>query len=136
MTEAIGAIKLGTDAAEPFMGRDYGHTRDFSESVAALVDQEIRTLIENAHQEAFDILAENRQVLDEMVLELLDKETLNKDEISLIFKRVKSYPTRPAWTGSPTRKPSTIPPIPTHPASVAEVEAPVKKVRKTKKTSE
>ena len=136
MTEAIGAIKLGTDVAEPFMGRDYGHTRDFSESVAALVDQEIRTLIENAHQEAFDILAENRQVLDEMVLELLDKETLNKDEISLIFKRVKSYPTRPAWTGSPTRKPSTIPPIPTHPASVAEVEAPVKKVRKTKKTSE
>ncbi len=136
MTEAIGAIKLGSDATEPFMGRDYGHTRDFSESIAAIVDQEIRTLIENAHQEAFDILAENRAVLDEMVLELLDRETLNKEEIAKIFTRVKAYPSRPAWTGSPTRRPSTIPPIPTHPASVAEVEAPTKKVRKSKKSSE
>ncbi|CAB4335091.1 unannotated protein [freshwater metagenome] len=136
MTEAIGAIKLGSDATEPFMGRDYGHTRDFSESIAAIVDQEIRTLIENAHQEAFDILAENRAVLDEMVLELLDRETLNKEEIAKIFTRVKAYPSRPAWTGSPTRRPSTIPPIPTHPASVAEVEAPNKKVRKSKKSSE
>ncbi|MCX6426664.1 MAG: ATP-dependent zinc metalloprotease FtsH [Actinobacteria bacterium] len=136
MTEAIGAIKLGSDATEPFMGRDYGHTRDFSESIAAIVDQEIRTLIENAHQEAFDILAENRAVLDEMVLELLDRETLNKEEIAKIFTRVKAYPSRPAWTGSPTRRPSSIPPIPTHPASVAEVEAPNKKVRKSKKSSE
>ena len=136
MTEAIGAIKLGSDATEPFMGRDYGHTRDFSESIAAIVDQEIRTLIENAHQEAFDIFAENRAVLDEMVLELLDRETLNKEEIAKIFTRVKAYPSRPAWTGSPTRRPSTIPPIPTHPASVAEVEAPNKKVRKSKKSSE
>ncbi len=136
MTEAIGAIKLGSDATEPFMGRDYGHTRDFSESVAAIVDSEIRTLIENAHQEAFDILAENRTVLDEMVHELLDKETLNKDEIARIFKRVKSYPKRPAWTGSPLRKPSALPPIPTHPAAVIEVEEPVKKVRKSKKPSE
>jgi cell division protease FtsH len=56
MTEAIGAIKLGTDGSEPFMGRDYGHQRDYSENVAAKVDAEIRKLIETAHQEAFDIL--------------------------------------------------------------------------------
>ena len=113
MTEAIGAIKLGTEASEPFMGRDYGHTRDFSESVAAVVDNEIRTLIENAHQEAFDILDDNRVILDEMVVQLLERETLNKEDIAEIFSKVKPRPNRPSWTGSPTRRPSELPPIPT-----------------------
>ena len=78
MTEAIGAIKLGSDSSAPFMGRDYGHSRDYSESIAAVIDSEIRSLIENAHQEAFDILVANRSILDQMVLELLERETLNK----------------------------------------------------------
>jgi cell division protease FtsH len=111
MTEAIGAIKLGTDASEPFMGRDYGHQRDYSESVAATVDAEIRKMIENAHQEAFDILVENRATLDAMVLQLLEKETLNKEEIAVIFNKVNSWPRRPAWTGSATRIPSQQPPV-------------------------
>ena len=111
MTEAIGAIKLGTDASEPFMGRDYGHQRDYSESLAAKVDAEIRNLIENAHQEAFDILVDNRATLDAMVLQLLERETLNKEEISAIFTRVNSWPRRPAWTGSATRIPSQQPPV-------------------------
>ncbi len=111
MTEAIGAIKLGADATEPFMGRDYGHQRDYSENVAATVDAEIRKLIENAHQEAFDILVENRATLDAMVLELLEKETLNKEEIAEIFKKVNSWPRRQAWTGSATRIPSQQPPV-------------------------
>ena len=111
MTEAIGAIKLGTDASEPFMGRDYGHQRDYSENVAAIVDGEIRKLIEKAHQEAYDILEANRGILDEMVLELLEKETLNKEEIAAIFAKVKSWPKRPAWTGSENRLPSTQPPV-------------------------
>ena len=136
MTEAIGAIKLGSDATEPFMGRDYGHTRDFSESIAAVVDSEIRSLIENAHQEAFNILENNRTVLDEMVIQLLEKETLNKEEIAKIFKKVKPYPSRPAWTGSPMRKPSALPPVPTTPALAVAEEEPEKKVRKAKKASE
>jgi len=111
MTEAIGAIKLGSDASEPFMGRDYGHQRDYSENVAAKVDAEIRKLIENAHQEAFDILVENRATLDAMVLQLLEKETLNKEEIAVIFAKVNSWPRRPSWTGSSTRIPSQQPPI-------------------------
>jgi cell division protease FtsH len=111
MTEAIGAIKLGTDSSEPFMGRDYGHQRDYSENVAATVDAEIRKLIENAHQEAFDILVENRTTLDAMVLQLLDKETLNKEEIAAIFAKVSSWPRRPSWTGSATRIPSSQPPV-------------------------
>ena len=111
MTEAIGAIKLGSNSDAPFMGRDYGHQRDYSESIAGVVDREIRKLIETAHQEAFDILVANRKILDEMVLELLDKETLNKEEVTKIFKKVKSVTARPAWTGSITRIPSDQPPV-------------------------
>ena len=93
------------------MGRDYGHQRDYSESIAAIVDAEIRKLIEKAHQEAYDILEANRTILDEMVLELLEKETLNKEDIAEIFAKVKSWPNRPAWTGSANRVPSTQPPV-------------------------
>lgn len=111
MTEAVGAIKLGGGSTEPFLGRDYGHQRDYSENIAAVVDREIRTLIENAHQEAFDILVANRKILDEMVIQLLEKETLNKEEIAEIFKKVKLVTKRPAWTGSATRIPSDQPPV-------------------------
>ena len=78
MTERLGAIKLGDTNAEPFLGRDMGHTRNYSEDVAAIVDEETKKLLATAHQEAFDILEENRDVLDSLVLELLDKETLDK----------------------------------------------------------
>jgi len=135
MTEAIGAIKLGGSESQPFMGRDFGHQRDYSESVAGIVDREIRTLIENAHQEAFDILVANRSILDEMVLQLLDKETLNKDEISQIFAKVRAWPRRPAWTGSATRIPSEQPPVDVPAKVVVDVE-PAKKVSKRKPKSE
>jgi cell division protease FtsH len=134
MTEAIGAIKLGTDSSEPFMGRDYGHQRDYSESVAAVVDAEIRKLIEKAHQEAYDILESNRTILDEMVLQLLEKETLNKEEIAEIFAKVKSWPSRPAWTGSATRLPSTQPPVEIPERVVASPDAP-RKTRRVKKAT-
>jgi cell division protease FtsH len=135
MTEAIGAIKLGADASEPFMGRDYGHQRDYSESVAATVDAEIRKLIENAHQEAFDILVENRATLDAMVVRLLEVETLDKEEIAEIFKRVNSWPRRPAWTGSATRTPSQQPPVavPARVSTEPVVEKKPSRVRKTAK---
>ena len=133
MTEAIGAIKLGADASEPFMGRDYGHQRDYSESVAATVDAEIRKLIETAHQEAFDILVENRATLDAMVLQLLEKETLNKEEIAVIFAKVNSWPHRPAWTGSATRIPSQQPPVAV-PAKVVNEVVAEKKPSRVKKS--
>jgi cell division protease FtsH len=134
MTEAIGAIKLGVDGSEPFMGRDYGHQRDYSESVAATVDAEIRKLIEKAHQEAYDILEANRTILDEMVLQLLERETLNKEEIATIFIKVKSWPNRPAWTGSALRIPSTQPPVDIPKRAAATPDAP-RKSRRVKKIS-
>jgi cell division protease FtsH len=137
MTEAIGAIKLGSDSSAPFMGRDYGHQRDYSENVAAVVDGEVRSLIENAHQEAFDILVANRSILDQMVLELLERETLNKEEIEVIFAKVTSWPRRPAWTGSIHRVPSSQPPVAIPEKKVvAEVtDAPKRATRKKKAPS-
>ena len=83
MTERLGAIKLGESNSEPFLGRDLGHARNYSEDVAAIVDEETKKLLAEAHQEAFDILEENRDVLDALVLELLDKETLDKEQVRL-----------------------------------------------------
>jgi cell division protease FtsH len=111
MTETLGAIKLGENNAEPFLGRDIGHSRNYSEDVAAKVDQETKALLAGAHQEAFDILEENRDVLDALVLALLDKETLDKQEVAEVFTALRLQERRPAWTGSPDRSPSQIPPI-------------------------
>ena len=135
MTEAIGAIKLGSDSSQPFMGRDYGHQRDYSENVAAVVDAEIRAMIENAHQEAFDILALNRTILDQMVIKLLEKETLNKEEIAEIFKHVRAWPNRPAWTGSATRVPSTQPPVDIPKRILPAAPDAPKKARRVKKAT-
>jgi cell division protease FtsH len=111
MTETLGAIKLGDGNAEPFLGRDIGHSRNYSEDVAAKVDQETKLLLAEAHQEAFDILEDNRDVLDDLVLALLDRETLDKAEVAEVFEPLRRRDRRPAWTGSPDRNPSEIPPI-------------------------
>jgi len=111
MTERLGAIKFGQDSGEPFLGRDLGSQRNYSEEIAAAVDEEVGKLILNAHQEAFDILAENRAVLDHLVEELLEKETLDKGEIARIFQPIQKRELRPAWTGSSTRVPSEQPPV-------------------------
>jgi cell division protease FtsH len=111
MTERLGAIKLGDNSSEPFLGRDMGHQRNYSEDVAAIVDEETKKLLANAHQEAFDILVENRDVLDRLVTELLEKETIDKAEIARVFEPLRRRPARPAWTGSPSREPSDIPPV-------------------------
>jgi cell division protease FtsH len=111
MTERLGAIKLGDNNSEPFLGRDLGHSKNYSEEVAAIVDEETKRLLSEAHQEAFDILEENRDVLDSLVIALLEKETLDKSEVADIFAPLRRRPVRPAWTGSPTRSPSEIPPV-------------------------
>ncbi|MGH3369543.1 MAG: ATP-dependent zinc metalloprotease FtsH, partial [Nocardioidaceae bacterium] len=61
--------------------------------------------------EAFDILEENRDVLDALVTALMEQETLDKGEVAAIFEPLRRRPRRPAWTGSPEREPSPIPPV-------------------------
>jgi cell division protease FtsH len=111
MSERLGAVKLGEEGGEPFLGRDIGHQRNYSEKVAAVIDEEVNKLLTNAHQEAFDILNENREVLDNLVLALLEKETLDRNEINSIFGPIRMRPQRPAWTGSANRRPSDKPPV-------------------------
>jgi cell division protease FtsH len=111
MNEKLGAIKYGSIGQDVFLGRDLMHQKDYSESIAAVIDEEVRTLIDNAHLEAYKILEVNRAVLDQLVVTLLEKETLNKEEVAEIFKKLKRRPARPAWTGSIKRKPSNKPPV-------------------------
>ncbi|WP_152364194.1 ATP-dependent zinc metalloprotease FtsH [Microlunatus speluncae] len=112
MTERLGAVKLGSGDAEPFLGRDMGAShRDYSEQKAAAVDEEVAALIATAHQEAFDILTANRDVLDDLVRTLFERETLDRQEVAEVFKPLKLWPKRPAWTGSDQRQPSSIPPV-------------------------
>ncbi|MCB0916329.1 MAG: ATP-dependent zinc metalloprotease FtsH, partial [Actinobacteria bacterium] len=111
MSSDIGAVKLGASSGEVFLGRDMGHQRDYSEEIAAAIDEEVRNLIEAAHQDAYEILFDNRDILDNLVTALLEKETLNKDEVAVIFADIRRRPARPAWTGSARRQPSMVGPV-------------------------
>jgi cell division protease FtsH len=111
MTERLGAIRYGQEQGEVFLGRDMGHARDYSEEVAAAIDEEVRSLIETAHQEAYEVLVTNRHVLDRLVLELLEKETLDKAEVEAVFADLSSREPRPAWTGSSQRQPDRRGPV-------------------------
>ena len=111
MTGDIGPVKLGQSSGEVFMGRDMGHGREFSERIAERVDTQVRDLIEQAHNEAYEVINANRDVLDKLALELLEKETLDHLELAEIFKDVKRLPPRPQWLSSEQRPPSTLPPI-------------------------
>jgi cell division protease FtsH len=111
MTERLGAIKYGQEQGEVFMGRDMGHTRDFSEEVAAAIDDEVRAFIETAHQEAYDLLVANREALDAIVIALMERETLQKDEIAEIFAELNLREPRSAWTGSARRSPDISGPV-------------------------
>jgi cell division protease FtsH len=111
MTESLGAVRIGTGDQDPFLGRDYGHLKDYSEATAAIVDEEVSKLISTAHQEAFDCLNQNRAVLDELVRQLFEHETLDKEQVAKIFEPLQRWPERPAWTGSDSRVPSDQPPV-------------------------
>jgi cell division protease FtsH len=102
MSEKLGPLKFGRGEGDVFLGRDLGHERDFSEEVASQIDDEVRALIEQGHDEAWEILVKYRDVLDDMVLKLLDKETLSKTDLQDIFASVDK---RPARTIVTARKP-------------------------------
>ncbi|MBB6389912.1 ATP-dependent zinc metalloprotease FtsH [Microbacterium thalassium] len=111
MTTDVGPVKLGQSSGEVFMGRDMGHGRDFSERVAERVDVQMRALIEQAHDEAYKVISDNRDILDKLALALLEKETLDHNELAEIFTDVKKLPPRPQWLSSEDRPVSTLPPI-------------------------
>ncbi|NUT19458.1 MAG: ATP-dependent zinc metalloprotease FtsH [Hamadaea sp.] len=113
MSSKLGAVKYGTSGDEPFLGRSYGHEKDYSDSIAAEIDAEVRTLIELAHDEAYAVLVEYRDVLDNIVLELIEKETLSTADMNRICARVTKRPPMAPFNGFGKRTPSDLPPVQT-----------------------
>jgi cell division protease FtsH len=111
MSERLGARKFGSGDTEPFLGRDMSHGRDYSEEIASSIDEEMRRLLESAHDEAWEVLVEYRDVLDNLVLHLLDKETVGRKEVLEIFASVQKRPVRGSYTGYGKRLPSDRPPV-------------------------
>jgi cell division protease FtsH len=111
MSSDIGAVKLGAASGEMFLGRNMGHERDYSDRMAEKVDAEVRQLIENAHDEAWSVLNDNRDILDRLALELLEHETLDHDQLAVIFADVKKLTPRPQWLSSDKRPVSQLPPV-------------------------
>ena len=96
MSERVGAIKLGQSQGEVFLGRDMGHQRDYSEEVAGVVDEEVRRLIDAAHDEAWHAINDNRDVLDRLVLELLEQRDAQRQaELAEIFAAGRQAPAAP-----------------------------------------
>ncbi|MCX7523057.1 ATP-dependent zinc metalloprotease FtsH [Microbacterium sp. STN6] len=120
MSADVGAVKLGQSSGEMFLGRDMGHQRDYSEQIAERVDAEVRALIEKAHDEAWQVLNENREILDRLAGQLIEKETLDHNQIADIFKDITKLPERPQWLSSDNRPISNVPPI-----SIPRESAPV-----------
>ncbi len=82
MSTEVGSVRLAGSSGEVFLGRDMGHGREYSEDLAAVVDAEVRKLMDNAMDEATKALQANRSVLDTLAEELLEKETLNEAELA------------------------------------------------------
>ncbi|TFC90820.1 ATP-dependent metallopeptidase FtsH/Yme1/Tma family protein [Cryobacterium sinapicolor] len=122
MSSAVGPLKLGQGSGEVFLGRDMGHQRDYSERVAESVDAEVRQLLEDAHDEAYQVLITNRVILDELAAELLEHETLDQHALAAIFTSVVKLPPRPQWLSSDKRPVSDLPPI-AMPAPKASIES-------------
>ncbi|TDT62184.1 ATP-dependent zinc metalloprotease FtsH [Frigoribacterium sp. PhB116] len=122
MSNKVGSVKLGQGSGEQFMGRDMGQ-RDYSETIAETVDAEVRVLLEQAHDEAWAVINDNRDILDHLAAELLEKETLDHDELAVIFKDVKKLPERPQWLSSDKRPVSDRPAIPMPTKAPVDAEA-------------
>jgi cell division protease FtsH len=111
MSERLGARKFGSGDAEPFLGMDRSHSRDYSEEIASAIDEEIKRLIESAHDEAWEVLVEYRDVLDHLVLQLLEHETLSRKQVLEVFAPVERRHVRGTYTGYGKRLPSDRPPV-------------------------
>ncbi len=85
MSDKLGPMVFGTDNNEVFLGKDFGHTRDYSESVASKIDEEISAIIENAYDICKKLLSENMDKLHLVAAELLEKEKLDGDEFMKLF---------------------------------------------------
>ena len=109
-SNTIGAVSFG-NGGEVFIGRDMAQSKDYSEATAQQIDLEVRAIIEHAHEEAYKALSTNRKVLDDLARELMERETLQAEDIAKIFKPVKKLPQRAEWLSDRKRPRSKQGPI-------------------------
>ena len=88
MSDMIGPLTLGQKQHEVFLGRDFATQPDYSEQVAFEIDNEVRRMIDQAHDEALEILQENRSKLDQMAALLIERETIDKEEVERLLTDV------------------------------------------------
>ena len=86
MSTKLGLVAYGDDSDEVFIGRDWGHTKNFSENVAAAIDEEVKEIVESCHSRARDLISEHKYVLEECAKQLITKEKLNRQEFEAIFE--------------------------------------------------
>jgi cell division protease FtsH len=92
----LGPLAFGENESQPFLGRDFGHIKDYSDDVASRIDSEVHRLVEEAHDEAREICTKYRDKLDLMVERLLERESIEKEEVADILAEVaKQTPDNP-----------------------------------------
>ena len=109
-SDKLGAIKWGDDDDQTTV-MDGLQPRKYSDRTAEVIDDEVLKLVETAHTEAWTIINENRDILDELVRQLLVRETLNEKELAEIFAPIKKAPVRPVWLSNERRPDSDKPPV-------------------------
>ncbi|RYG29228.1 cell division protein FtsH, partial [bacterium] len=85
MSEKLGTLAIGKRRENPFLGRDYSDERDYSEDVARLIDEEVRSIVDRCHARAHEILTTKRDKLDAVVQALLERETLDREEFLAVM---------------------------------------------------
>ncbi|WP_347041611.1 ATP-dependent zinc metalloprotease FtsH [Brachybacterium nesterenkovii] len=103
MSDRVGQVFYGSGQDEVFVGMQTGQDQQVSDETRALIDEEVRRLMDSALDEAWAIISENRDVLDRLVVELLEKETLNEAQLAEIFRDVRKRPARDVWQSSQDR---------------------------------
>ena len=90
MSDKLGNMAYGKNQENVFMGRDFGHQRDYSEQVAFEIDEEMKRIVDEKYEEAKNLLNSHRDMLEAIAKELLDKETIDAEEFQDIMDRVSN----------------------------------------------
>ena len=99
MSEKMGNLAYGKEQEHVFMGRNFGNTRDFSEEIAADIDKEIKKIVDEQYELAKQLLTDNRDMLEYIAKQLLEKETLDEKEFEEMMNEVRSKRTFDNWEG-------------------------------------
>jgi cell division protease FtsH len=92
MTDKFGPITFGKNNEHIFLGRDFGHDRDYSEAIASEIDSEVRSIISENYQKAKDLLLKNKTKLIKIANYLIEKETLDGEEVDKLVKEIQEEP--------------------------------------------